>query len=80
MENHNAPCMENGNCTKRYPRHFSNETSADQDGYPFYRRRDNGKFFVDTKGRRVDNRWIVPHNVFQTSKYNAHINVEVCLS
>ena len=26
----------------------------------------------------VDNRWIVPHDLYLTAKYNAHINVEIC--
>ena len=76
-ENLNAPCMEDGKCTKRYPKAFANQTSADADGYPVYRRRDDGQFFVDAKGRRVDNRWMVPHNIYLGCKYDAHINVEV---
>ena len=31
-------------------------------------------------GLPVDNRWIVPHNLWLSTKYNAHINVEVCSS
>ena len=53
-ENPNAPCMEDGKCTKHYPRAFADQTSTDADGYPVYRRRDDGRFFVDAKGRRVD--------------------------
>jgi hypothetical protein len=77
VENPSAPCMEDGKCTKRFPRPFANETSADRDGYPEYMRRDDGRSFVDARGRRVDNRWIVPHNLYLCSKYSAHINVEV---
>ncbi|KAF7127851.1 hypothetical protein RHSIM_Rhsim11G0017500 [Rhododendron simsii] len=36
--NPQAPCMENGECTKRYPRDFVDATSMDEDGYPIYRR------------------------------------------
>jgi hypothetical protein len=26
----------------------------------------------------LDNRWVVLHNVYLSTKYNVHINVEVC--
>ena len=45
VEYPSAPYMEDGICTQRYPRAFSNDTSADQDGYPVYRRRHNGSFW-----------------------------------
>jgi hypothetical protein len=38
-------CMENNKCTKSFPKQFLNETNANTDGYPLYRRRDNGIFF-----------------------------------
>lgn len=72
-----APCMDEGRCTKRYPKQFQSETCADADGYPEYRRRDDGCVFLDSQGRIVSNIWIVPHNLYLASKYNAHINVEV---
>jgi hypothetical protein len=42
--NRNCPCMEDGACTKNYPKHF-HETTTDAPGaYPVYRRRDDGRF------------------------------------
>uniref|UniRef100_A0A7N0TYR9 ATP-dependent DNA helicase n=1 Tax=Kalanchoe fedtschenkoi TaxID=63787 RepID=A0A7N0TYR9_KALFE len=79
-ENPNAPCMQDRKCTKRYSRAFANKTYADTDGYPVYRRRDGDHSFVDAKGRHVDNHWIVPHNLYLSCKYDAHINVEICSS
>jgi hypothetical protein len=29
-------------------------------------------------GIELDNRWVLPHNVYLSTKYDAHINVEVC--
>jgi hypothetical protein len=48
-----------------------------EDGYPRYRRRDNG--ITASVGKYdVDNQWVVPYNPYLLMKYNAHINVEVC--
>ncbi len=73
----NAPCMEEGKCKKQYPRKFQSETVMDVNGYPIYRRRDTGHIVV-VHGIELDNSWVVPHNVYLLTKYDAHINVEVC--
>ncbi|WVZ59158.1 hypothetical protein U9M48_009350, partial [Paspalum notatum var. saurae] len=75
--NPKSPCMKEGKCTKRYPKAFRSETSLDADGYPLYRRRDNG-IVVWKNNVQLDNRWVVPHNLAVLKKYQAHINVEAC--
>ncbi len=49
---------------------------TDVNGYPIYRPRDTGHTVL-VHGIELDNRWVVPHNVYLSTKYNAHINVEV---
>jgi hypothetical protein len=74
----NAPCMVNGVCKKSYPRAFSEETTQGEDGYPIYRRQNDGRMFQKTPyGFVYDNQWVVPHNPYLTKMFNAHINVEV---
>jgi hypothetical protein len=69
--------MEQGKCKKRYPRSFSEETRCDVDGYFEYWRRKTC-IFVDPKTQHVvDNQWIVRCNLHLTTKYHAHINVEI---
>ncbi len=72
----NAPCMEDGKCNKQYPRKFQSETMTDVNKYPIYRRRDT-RCTILVHGVELDNRWVVPHNVHLSTKYDAHINVEV---
>src|SRR5271170_3222709 len=60
-----SPCMMNGKCSKRFPKQFSEETMAHEDGYPIYRRREkiNGEerkvqvkgIWLDNLSRRSDN-------------------------
>jgi len=45
--------------------------------YPIYRRKDTGHKIL-VHGVELDNCWVVSHNVYLSTKYNAHINVEVC--
>ncbi|XP_042056261.1 uncharacterized protein LOC121800826 [Salvia splendens] len=72
-----SPCMRDGRCTKYYPKKFVSNIAVDDDGYPIYRSRDNGRFVVKD-GVPLDNRYVVPHNRFLVMKYGGHINVEWC--
>nr|XP_047125111.1 uncharacterized protein LOC100214786 [Hydra vulgaris] len=54
--NPNSSCMKDGICTKKFPKEFNPHTVATFNGYPHYRRLDNGRVVV-IKGNQVDNRW-----------------------
>ncbi|VDK43225.1 unnamed protein product, partial [Cylicostephanus goldi] len=75
--NPTAPCMVNGECAKRYPKEYRETTDVDVDGYPKYRRPDNGRT-VTTGGKIFDNRHVVPYNRYLLLLLNAHINLEIC--
>ncbi|XP_019161444.1 PREDICTED: uncharacterized protein LOC109158079 [Ipomoea nil] len=73
----NSPCMVKGRCSKHYPKRFVECSTFDDDGYPLYRRRENGRT-ITKNGISLDNRYVVPHNRHLLLKYKAHINVEWC--
>ncbi|XP_076907059.1 uncharacterized protein LOC143563399 [Bidens hawaiensis] len=75
--NPSCSCMIDRECSKNFPKRFQNETSIDSNGFPFYKRRDNGRYVVK-KGTNLDNRSVVPYNKILLRKYQAHINVEWC--
>ncbi|VDP08633.1 unnamed protein product [Heligmosomoides polygyrus] len=75
--NPSSPCMKNGSCSKRFPKPFRAETSLSVDGYPEYRRRNDGRS-VTCRGTSMDNRFVVPYSPYLTRMFRAHINVEVC--
>ena len=85
-----APCMVKdektgrSHCSKKFPKAFSDVTVVQESGYPDYRRRDDGTTaftrMVNGKEVRIDNRWVVPYSPYLTSRYKAHINVEICAS
>ncbi|XP_012837300.1 PREDICTED: uncharacterized protein LOC105957872 [Erythranthe guttata] len=77
LANENSPCTKDGICTKRFPKSFVNRTEADADGYPVYRRRENGRTVVKKK-TYLDNGFVVPYNRALLKKYRAHIIVELC--
>ncbi len=74
-----ASCMENGRCTKRFPKPYQESTSLGTEGYPLYRRRDDGRSY-EVRGKQLDNRWIVPYSPYLCARYNCHINVECSVS
>ncbi|XP_031099739.1 uncharacterized protein LOC116003940 [Ipomoea triloba] len=73
----NSPCMVNKKCSKHFPKRFVSISSWDDDGYPIYRRRENGRTVLKN-GVQLDSRYVVPHNRYLLLKYKAHINVEWC--
>lgn len=78
--NDKAPCMENGVCTKHYPKEFNERTNMDVNGYPpEYYRPDDGKAYM-VRNYLTDNHWIIPYCLFLLAKYNCHINVECAVS
>ena len=83
--NPKCPCMDNGKCTKNYPKAFQKKTVVDMDNnYPTYRRRapeDGGHQVICKKtGCLIDKRWVVPYCPFLSLRFNCHINVELCTS
>jgi hypothetical protein len=43
--NQKCVCMEEGKCTKDFPKEFKTETDTNCNGYPLYRRRQNDRHF-----------------------------------
>ena len=69
--NRKSPCMEDGKCSRFFPKKWKCETVVDQDGYPIYRRRNDGKYIEK-------NRYVVPYNPNLLLRYQAHLNIEWC--
>ena len=76
-DNPKCSCMVDNKCSKNFPKKFSNHNTVDKDGFPLYRRRDDGSF-VERSGATLDNRHVVPYNKYLLKKYQGHINVEWC--
>jgi hypothetical protein len=71
-------CMIGSNkCKAKFPKPFADRTTVNEDGYPIYKRRDNGSV-VYKSSVPLDNGYVVPYNPGLLLKYRAHINVEWC--
>ena len=77
-QNRNSPCMVDGACSKKFPKQYQEETYANVNGYPLYKRANTSSIVI--RGKEVDNRFVVPYNAKLLLMFNAHINIEICSS
>jgi hypothetical protein len=68
-------CMDEGRCTKGFPKKYEDCTRFDKNGYVFYKRRNLLNTFIKN-GIPLDNGYVVPYNKTLCEAFDAHINVE----
>ncbi|XP_058810203.1 uncharacterized protein LOC131675291 [Phymastichus coffea] len=68
-------CMKDGECSKHFPKEFQNEATMDENGYPYYQRRNDGIPVDKTNDHVVDNRWVVPYCPLLLKLFDCHINL-----
>ena len=79
MRSCKPPCMENGKCTKGYPKLFAKFTTMDKHRFPIYFRPNGGRSY-SIGGIHINNQWIVPFCPFLSAAFDCHINVECTAS
>ncbi|XP_072064317.1 uncharacterized protein [Arachis hypogaea] len=63
-----SPCMEDGRYIHNFLKRYVESTTLDDEGYPVYRRRDDGRF-ININGVDLDNCYVVPHNRLLLMRY-----------
>ena len=56
----NSSCMQNGKCSKHFPKDFQEKTYINEDGYPCYCQPNDGRQH-DVRGHMMDNHNVVPY-------------------
>src|SRR5204863_8887313 len=74
-----APCMKDGKCSRRFPKAVGDETFPEVDGYPIYRRQNDG-IKVYKNCHIFTNAHVILYNPILSAKFNCHINVEIATS
>jgi hypothetical protein len=79
--------MNEGKCTKKFPKKFCDKTILDPDNtYPEHRRlapEKGGRSIVTSVGGKeyvIDNIWIVSYSPYLCLRFNCHTNIVLCLS
>ncbi|GJY05975.1 DNA helicase [Tanacetum coccineum] len=76
-ENLSTSCVENGSCSKHFPKRYNDKIFFNSNGHMQYRRRDTGVHVMRHESR-LDNCNLVPYNRVLCLAFEAHINVEYC--
>jgi hypothetical protein len=78
LANPKSQCINEGVCSKRFPKKFKSQTVFDDNGFVYCRCRDLKDNFVMKNGIQLNNIYVVPYNRELLLRYNAHINIEIC--
>jgi hypothetical protein len=62
---------------KKIPKNYNDKTTINEDGIVTYKRRKTD-VYVEKKELKLDNCFVVPHNIDLIVRYQAHINIEKC--
>ncbi|KDR21840.1 hypothetical protein L798_03414 [Zootermopsis nevadensis] len=68
--------MKGNECTKGFPKQYSPCTIIVEDGYPIYKRQNNGSTYSAKNGFVATNQDVVPFCPYLVHELNCHINVE----